>query len=507
MAAVTPSIRAKVGAAIEGVIKDAQMIDDAKKAIGKAKRIDVTEVVHHGEALVVPESMSTKQAIEVLQRKLIYDDEPVALNIRFDTFLLDGAQALQKALHKKYGWVGMQVIPPTFFDPARPPQMIGVNISAKETIHVPWGRIMLPGVEGYLETGMEKTNDGRLCFVLHGTVKRKHMKAVEEIVALTKKFLETDSIYKGKAVRIRFKDSDGDALEMPEPRFLDLSNVKEHELIYSDDVNRAIQASLFTPIERAEECRALGIPLKRGVLLAGPFGVGKTLAAYVAAYKAEKAGWTFVYCETAPELADVVRFAQQYAPAVVFCEDIDRVVSGDRDIDMDQILSIVDGIESKESEILIVLTTNEVKNINQAMLRPGRLDSVVNVTPPDPGAVVRLIHLYARGILANGEDLTEVGVHLAGQIPAVIRECVERSKLHALRLSQPGEEVRITSEALLSAAMEMEFALNLLVPKAADTRSEVVKAAQITADAIKSLPVDPTSNHGKRIVESVVVGH
>lgn len=488
------------------VRKPPTALEEAATATKKSTEIDVVEVRQHGEALVIPESLSTEGAIQVLQRKLLYDEENVALHIRFDAFLLDGAQALQKALAKKFGWVGMQAVPPDFFNPEEPPAMIGVNVGPNKTIQVPWGRIRLPGVVGFLETGFEKTNDGRLCFVLGGVIKRKHQKQVDEIVELVKLILVTDSIYKGKAIRIRFMDSRGKPLAMPEPRFLDLAQVRANELVFSDDVDRAIHASLFTPIERAEECRKLGIPLKRGVLLAGPFGVGKTLAAYVAAAKAEKAGWTFVYCETAPELSDVVRFAQQYAPAVVFCEDIDRVVSGDRDIDMDQILSIVDGIESKESEILIVLTTNEVKDINQAMLRPGRLDSVINVTPPDPGAVIRLIHLYARGILANGEDLTAVGEHLAGQIPAVIRECVERSKLHALRLAEPNGDVQITAEALIGAAKEMEFALELLVPKAPDGRSKREKAAGILAEAMKGSK-ENSNSHGDRITERVVVSH
>src|SRR5258708_32271027 len=301
-------------------------------------------------------------------------------------------------------------------------------------------------------------------------------------------------------------DSRGKPLAMPEPRFLDLAQVRANELVFSDDVDRAIHASLFTPIERAEECRKLGMPVKRGVLLAGPFGVGKTLAAYVAAAKAEKAGWTFVYCETAPELSDVVRFAQQYAPAVVFCEDIDRVVSGDRDIDMDQILSIVDGIESKESEILLVLTTNDAKDINQAMLRPGRLDSVINVTPPDPGAVIRLIHLYARGILANGEDLTAVGAHLAGPIPAVIQEGVEPSKPHAPRPAEPHADAQTTSPAPHRTAPEIEVALELLVPNAPAGRSNREKPAGLLAAATMGC-IENSNSHGDRITERLVVSH
>lgn len=472
--------------------------------------VHTAEVKHHGEAIIIPESMTTKQAMAILQRQMEYDEQGMALNIRFDAFLLDGAYALQKALAKKFGWVGMKPTPGFFGD--EPPHMIGVSIGPDKTIQVPWGQMRVAALEGYLQTQFEKTNDGRLCFVLGGVVKRKHQKQIDELVSLIKEFLQSDSLYKGKAIRLRFRDqTSGKPLDMPEPRFLDLSEVREGELIFSENVDRAINASLFTPIERAEECRRLGIPLKRGVLLAGPYGVGKTLAAYVAAAKAQRSGWTFVYCETAPELADVVRFAQQYAPAVVFCEDIDRVVSGSRDVSMDNILSIVDGIESKDSELMIVLTTNDVDEINQAMLRPGRLDSIINVSPPDPQAVIRLIGLYARGLLVDGEDYRKVGEHLAGQIPAVIRECVERSKLHALRLTEPGGSIKLSPEALLGAAMEMEFALELLKPKTEDERSERVKAAEITANALKEVSTrrmgDGDSGngdrHGQRILSEV----
>lgn len=458
----------------------------------KKTETHVAKVIRHGEALVIPDSMTARQALGVIQRQVEYEEQDFQLHERFDAFLWDGAYALQKALGKKFGWVGMQtVITEGFFGKQEdPPTMVGVAISHNEIVQVPWGRMRVPGIEGYLETGLERTNEGRLCFVLQGVIKRKHERQVNEIVELVRGFLKTDSIYRGKPVRIRFMGPDPRGsgklvpLLMPEPKFMDLSGVKEHELIYSESVARAIEASLFTPIERAEDCRRMGVPLKRGILLAGPYGVGKTLAAYVAAFKAEKAKWTFVYCETAPELQDAIRFAQQYAPAVVFCEDIDRVATGERDVTMDSLLAIVDGIESKETELLVVLTTNEPEKIHQAMLRPGRLDSIINVTPPDPGAVVKLVQLYARGLVADGQDLAPVGDRLQGQIPAVIRECVERSKLHALRLSVPGEDVKITAAALLGAADEMEFALHLLETKKPDDRSDIEKAAATLVEGL-----------------------
>lgn len=463
--------------------------------------IEIADINRHGEAINIPESMTFRQAIEILQAWMVYEEQDVAINVRFDAFLLDGALALQKALAEKFGWVNMVPTPGFWSDD--PPAMISVATSPTDSVQVPWGRLRVPGINGFLNTGSTKTNDGRLVFVLGGIVKRKHERQVNEIVALTKLYLREQSIYKGKAIRLRFTDDDDDALEMPEPKFMDLSHVHEDELIFSASVHRAIHASLFTPITEAKRCRELGIPLKRGVLLAGDFGVGKTLAANVAAHKAQQSGWTFVYCERASELADIVRFAQQYTPAVVFCEDIDRVVSGERNVDMDDILAIVDGIDSKDTELMVVLTTNNVDEINQAMLRPGRLDAIINVTPPDAEAVVKLIKLYARGLLAEGEDFSEVGRKLEGKIPAVIRECVERSKLHALRLAAGDggihDHIVITAEALIGAADEMTFALDLLAPKSKDETHPNVKAAEILADAISA---SNGNGHGQRVVQA-----
>lgn len=456
--------------------------------------------------------MELTDAINILIQQMQAEEEIIGINVRFEAFLFDGAAALTKALAEKFGWLHLK--PTQSFFGTQPPQMIGVYVSPTEMIQVPWGRMEVPGIEGYLETGMAKTNDGRYLFTLRGQVKRKYQQQVDEIVALTRLYLLKESIYKGKAIRLRFRDDAGESLEMPEPKFMDVSQVKAEELIFSRSVNGAIQASLFTPIERVEECRAMGIPLKRGVLLAGDYGVGKTLAAHVAASKAQANGWTFVYCETSPELADVVRFAQQYSPAVVFCEDIDRVVSGRRDLDMDDILSIVDGIESKSNELMIVLTTNEVEKIHQSMLRPGRLDAVINVTAPDAEAAGLLVKLYARGHLAPDTDLEEVGRKLQGQIPAVIRECVERAKLHALALAPRGpifyegdsvlsnhKDIQISTQALVEAADEMEFALDLLKPQKVDTRSSREKAAEIIVKGLREGM--PTDNHGTRITHAL----
>src|SRR6202000_3403134 len=118
---------------------------------------------------------------------------------------------------------------------------------------------------------------------------------------------------------------------------------------------------------------------------------------------------SFVMCTQTQDFADCVRFAHNYQPAIVFCEDIDRETDGSRDEELDAILNTIDGVDSKNTEIMLVLTTNEVQNIHPAMLRPGRLDALLTLDYPDSEAVGRLIRHYSGDLLPEGEGLRLVG--------------------------------------------------------------------------------------------------
>jgi transitional endoplasmic reticulum ATPase len=438
----------------------------------RPKKIEQAEIIREGKRIILPEGMSFRDGMIQLQRMAEEDEKVISVSEKINAFPLDGAHALQLAIAEIYGWVD-QVPTPSFFGD-KPPQMIAVEIEYGKTINVPWGRFNLPNVQGHISTGYTQENE-RFIFMATGEIRKKHEGEVKKLFQLAREYAVSRSIYKHKAISIRFYDNQGESLPMPTPKFLDLSKVDENQIVFAKEVAASIRTNLYTPVERSEECRKAGIPLKRGVLLSGPYGTGKTLAAYVTAKKCMRHNWTYLYCEKADELSDMVRFAHQYQPAVIFCEDIDRVVEGERTVEVDDILNIVDGIESKNTEIMIVLTTNHVENINKAMLRPGRLDAIINVLPPDKEAVERLMRQYGRGLIHETEDLEKAATELEGKIPAVIRECVERSKLSAIGLAEPGATLKITGEALLDSAVTMRNQLELLNSKEDDEdRSEAL---------------------------------
>lgn len=424
------------------------------KTIDQAgEKAHVAEIVYHGEKMILPEGMSLQAARELLLRREKFLEEKVQMQETFDVFPWDGAHAIDMVLTQKFGWSAATATP-GMFGPT-PPRLINIEVDFGVTKDVPWGSFSLPGVDGLLDTDAVR-KDGRVVFQLVASVKRKDEALIKSIFDEVRAYLKNNSIYKGKAIKMRFLDEDGDLLQMPVPQFMDTSAISREMVIYPQAVQAQVETNLFVPIERVLDCMANGIPIKRGVLLGGDYGTGKTLAATVASRIAVDNGITYLYIPRADELSYAIGFAKQnQSPAcVVFCEDIDRAMSGERSVAMDDILNIIDGIDTKSTNVIVVLTTNDLRAINPAMLRPGRLDAVIEVLPPDAQAVEKLLRLYGKKAINPETDLSKAAALLDGEIPAVISEVVTRAKIAQLALQPRGTLVTELSEAALLASAE-----------------------------------------------------
>lgn len=407
-----------------------------------------------------PSKMPIADAIKHLQRKLA--DEEMVMNVVeiIDTYPTDGAVAFVEAMKRRYGWAS-PVPTPGFFGP-QPPVMRSIQTGPgdEDVIQVPWGRFLLPNVEGNVNTSVTFDNlDGRPMFMIHGQLKKKDHAVVKELAAITREVLKTGSIYKGKAIQLRTNDS-GEVNYDVDPQFLPLDHIDRCALILNPGEGDQIQVALWTPIEHTADCIKYQIPLKRGVLLEGPYGCGKTLTSSVTSKICVDNGWTFISLDDVRGLEQALLFAKRYAPAVVFAEDIDRIAE-QRDQRGNDLLNTIDGIVTKNSQVITVLTTNFVEKLDPAMLRPGRLDAVISVRAPESESVQKLVQVYARGLLEPGTDLASVGDELAGQIPATIREVAERSKLGMVNRGAS----TISADDLLIAARGMKRHLELLAKK------------------------------------------
>jgi transitional endoplasmic reticulum ATPase len=315
--------------------------------------------------------------------------------------------------------------------------------------------------------------------------KRKYEPVINEIVALTKKKLKEESIYKGKAINSRFE-------------FFDLTNFNPDKVIYSLEDERRIGANILQPIRHTDTWRKAGSSLKRGVLLYGAYGTGKTLTALLTAHECQKHGWTFINVLPGDDIAPSLKIAKRFAPAVVFFEDIDQATHGERDADLNQILNTVDGVVGKGDEVMVILTTNHVDKINPAMMRPGRLDAAIPCGELDAYATEKLIRstamdMYGESKLEGELDMTAVMDAATGYTSAFITESVVKAKAYALARLTTNTNWNITSDDIVSALKELR-------PQYVMMRGNVVEAepsmdARMTAlveEALGRKMTDPT---------------
>ncbi len=448
-----------------------------------------TDIERSGKKIVLPNDpadMPIDKAIKALQRKQKDEEQPFNVHEFISGSPSDAAIAFVKAMQRTYGWASPQSTP-GFFGP-RPPQMRSVRVGPgkEDFIQVPFGAFSIPNVTNNIHTMVHPDSKGRPTFLVHGEVLKRERHLLLDLVTKAREILKTESIYRGQAITIN-ANSEGQIDWFEDVAFIDTS--KNTELLFNDDVMQQIETNLWAPIKHTDECRKHSIPLKRGVLLEGPYGTGKSLTARATAKIASENGWTFINLTNVSALKEALGFAEIYAPAVLFGEDIDRVLD-QRNERANDIVNTIDGVVSKTSEVITVLTTNHVDRIEKVMLRPGRLDAVISVSKPNAKTAEKLVRLYGRNLIEKNEDLSKAGEVLAGQIPATIREIVERSKLSMIAL---GNEY-LTSEAIRISAEGMAKHMQLLEETKATTTKEQIfyeVFTEMVEGAVKAAMHDP----------------
>lgn len=431
-----------------------------------------TQIDFDGKKIVLPADpahMDYDVAIKTIGR--VRDQE----NQEFDVKeLVKGAPwdtlvAVYRAMQDIYGVVLAQSVQ-TFFGEIKPDFVTVVTgHGPQDRVQVPMGQMSLPGVKEPVNIIMR--NEGT--YVV-GTVRRRDRAILVEIANRAREIIRTNSVYKAKAIRLNV-DDEGNLGLNEQPEFLDLTKVKEADIIHTAETEAMIRTNVFAPLKNTEACRANRIPLKRGILLEGKYGTGKSLTARVTAKIATDNGWTFIMLNRSQGLKAAIEFAREYQPCVIFAEDIDR--AADRsDEGVNDLVNLLDGMISKTMEMMVVLTTNYIENIDRALLRPGRFDAVISIDTPDAATAQRIIRSYAAGLLAEDADLTGVGEVTAGMIPASIREVVERAKLAMLTEGRKS----ISPEDLRISAVGMQRHMALLAPKPTEKSASEVFADSFT---------------------------
>lgn len=465
------------------ITKDTRMSKDTAAADEQLSKLRDVGILRKGTKIIVPEDVGLDIAIRALQLQMEDEEQIISVNHVIDCDVAEGMVAFYRVLINEYGFVSNKGTK-GFWGSTNKPSYIGIETSPGNVESVPNGNLHIPGIEGWLNPTFQ-IKDFQPVFAINGEIKGKDRHQVDRLVALVKAEYHKNSIYRGYSIVTSFPElDDSSSLEDFFPKFADLGEMMPEDLILNRETMEEIDVSLFTPIRSTARCREHKIPLKRGILLEGPYGTGKSLTAAVTANLCRQNGWTFVYLKDVTRLSQAYAFAERYQPAVIFSEDIDQVLQNakGRDERINKILNEIDGIDTKGLEIITVLTTNHVENITTAMLRPGRLDTVVSVRAPNRNTVINLIKKYAGPILEENTNLDPAAALLEGEVPALIREVVERSKLSAIRrdgsFCLKGSDIELIARG-------MKNHMSLLKPKEQDTRSDIEKAAGVIASGIR----------------------
>lgn len=222
-------------------------------------------------------------------------------------------------------------------------------------------------------------------------------------------------------------------------------NVKYHNLPRVSREQIILPAELLDRIERhtiafsanAKRLAAAGRHLKRGILLHGPPGTGKT---YSAMYLASRMPDRTVFLLTGAGMGSIeiaCNMARILEPATIILEDVD-LIGTQRDQQMVdanallfELLNQMDGL-ADDADVLFVLTTNRPDVLEPALAaRPGRIDQAISVPPPDEDCRRRLFTLYSQGLTLNVERLDEFIHRMDGVSAAFIRELLRKAAVFA----------------------------------------------------------------------------
>ena len=413
-------------------------------------------------AVVQGLGLTYTSAIKILRHRRQFEEEVVEIGRVFKGLpWADAALAISKAMQQTFHWAAAKITEATFFSPEHPPRIIQVECGPNgERIGVPMGNFEIPMLDDARCSG-EPNRQGDFFFTAQ--IKRKYSIKMEEMLNLAEKLARSESLYRGKALRFNVEHE-----EEGQPQnvitFMQLG--AEEELVLSRHTEVHMQANLWTPIQKPKEAAALGVPLKRAMLLYGKYGVGKTLAAHRTAHISLEHGRTFIYVPKSEDLARAYEFADQVSPAVLFVEDVDRITMDK--VQLSTLANVLDGVTSKGAGVYLVATTNHIDAIPGILLRPGRFDMHLELSVPDEPAIEKLIALYAPQITGKVKVAVEA---LEGQIPAVIREACERAKLYALTR---GEGTSIMAQDLADAANGMQQEMDRIQEANADRQEKSV---------------------------------
>jgi hypothetical protein len=233
------------------------------------------------------------------------------------------------------------------------------------------------------------------------------------------------------------------------------------QLVLAEGVLDSIELEVLGIGEHKQRLREAGQHVKRGVLLHGPPGTGKT---HTVRYLVSRASDATVLLLTGGGLhlvRQACALARMLQPSIVVLEDID-LIAQDRSM-MGQfgnpllfdVLNEMDGM-AEDADVAFILTTNRADILEPALAaRPGRVDLAVEIALPDADARRGLLQLYGAGLDLELDDPEAIVARTSGVTAAFIKELVRKSALLAASRSGRDGAISVRDEHVVGSLNEL----------------------------------------------------
>ncbi len=311
------------------------------------------------------------------------------------------------------------------------------------------------------------------------------------------------------------------------------------------DEAKADLAEVVDFLRTPAKYQRLGATIPHGVLLVGPPGTGKTLLARAVAGEANRPFFSLSASEFveaivgvgAARVRDLFAQAKAAAPSIIFIDELDAIgrsrsagsgfgANDEREQTLNQILTEMDGFTPTQ-EVVVLGATNRAEILDAALLRPGRFDRRVTVSPPDRAGREAILRLHARKVaLGPDVDLADIAGTTAGFVGADLRNVVNEAALIAARKGRDAVAQEDFSEAIersvlglrrpiilgpderrLIAYHESGHALmGLLIPGSDPVKKVTIVPRGLSLGSTYSQPIDDRYNYPESYLRGRITG-
>jgi transitional endoplasmic reticulum ATPase len=248
--------------------------------------------------------------------------------------------------------------------------------------------------------------------------------------------------------------TDGTGIELKEEPYHSEERKQEATDVHYEDIGglgrelQLVREMIELPLRHPEIFEKLGIQPPKGVLFYGPPGTGKTLIAKAVADEVDAhfisiSGPEIVskfYGDSEKALRDKFHDAEEYAPSIIFIDEIDSVAPKREEVHGEverrivaQLLALMDGL-AQRGQVIVIAATNLPNSIDPALRRGGRFDREIEISVPDKKGRLEIFQIHTRGVpLDDDVDLVYFAETTFGFVGADIALLVKEAAMNAIR--------------------------------------------------------------------------